>query len=308
MGKLHITGIDIGHNSIKAVALKSTHATYTLAGCHEIAVTHRVFSDNHTLNYQEIVKKLKELRKGLPWFYRHVALSIPENAVITKTLQLESPVLQGEEIWSITEALSRQVAFSLQDVQIDFVPSASEEGMYHVYIIKRDMVEKWASILHKAGFAPFYLATDSQARALLWQQTLGEQEADTWLVDVGVVHTLICGSASTQMPFFKTLSHVPLGSSSQSEDESIHALVLQLQREVQLFRSVHGADKVQALALVGENAHRLMEKGSQQLDVPCRILTSLPLLSDSRLYGVPWAGALGIGLCAQRWWASRYAR
>ncbi len=62
MGKSLVTGIDIGHHSIKAAVLKPMGDTYALVGYEELLVTADIFTDNHTLDYQKIVKKLKELK------------------------------------------------------------------------------------------------------------------------------------------------------------------------------------------------------------------------------------------------------
>ncbi|WP_428776711.1 pilus assembly protein PilM, partial [Vibrio sp.] len=85
-----VMGVDIGHHSIKAVVLKPAGSKYTLLGYKEIRVADDIFADNHALVYQKIVKKLKELKKGLPLFSRKVVVAIPDNTVISKVLQIDS--------------------------------------------------------------------------------------------------------------------------------------------------------------------------------------------------------------------------
>lgn len=337
MGKLRITGIDIGHHSIKAVALKSTHETHTLTGCYEVAVTPNVFSDNYTLNYQEIVKKLKELRKGLPWLNRRVALSIPENAVITKVLQLERPSELNDESWQIHDALQRQVTFPVQDVSLDFVPLTSDRLNYQVYAAKRDMVTQWIDTLKLAGFQPFYLTTEMQARLQLWQHITSEAKR-VWLVDVGLTRTLICCGLPDHSVFTQTFSHSPLtsplspysvaptaGFTSEAtiitpermSDGGTQAVdvdrwVEQFQREWRLFGSMYGDEwyddeRNAEIVLVGGGAYRVAQRAAQVLNQPCRVWAEFPNTAVMPAQHAAWAGAFSIALRAQQWWRVKHA-
>ena len=63
MGKSFVTGIDIGHHSIKAVVMKPAGELFELVSYKEVPATETIFSDNHTLNHQEIVNYLAQLNK-----------------------------------------------------------------------------------------------------------------------------------------------------------------------------------------------------------------------------------------------------
>lgn len=67
MDKLIVTGIDIGHNSLKAVVLKPTGNNYALLGYKEILLKEGIVAENNTINHQEIVKTLKQIKKELPF-------------------------------------------------------------------------------------------------------------------------------------------------------------------------------------------------------------------------------------------------
>lgn len=127
MGKSLVTGIDIGHHSIKAVVLKPVNGSYALVGYNELPITEGIFFDNHTLNYQKIVKKLKELRKGLPLFSHKVAVSVPDNAVISKVLQIDSSLDVREKEFAIYQAFSHQSPFPMQELSLDFVKVAEKK-------------------------------------------------------------------------------------------------------------------------------------------------------------------------------------
>ncbi len=63
MDKLTVAGIDISHNSLKAVILKPAKEGYSLLGYKEIVLNDAIVAENHTINHQEIVKTLKEIKK-----------------------------------------------------------------------------------------------------------------------------------------------------------------------------------------------------------------------------------------------------
>ncbi|MGR5471406.1 type IV pilus biogenesis protein PilM, partial [Vibrio astriarenae] len=78
-------GIDIGHNSLKAVVLKPNGNSYALLGYKEILLKEGIVAENNIINHQEFVKTLKEMKKMFPFGARQVAISVPDNAVISKT-------------------------------------------------------------------------------------------------------------------------------------------------------------------------------------------------------------------------------
>ncbi|WP_332058806.1 hypothetical protein [Vibrio taketomensis] len=59
MSNSFITGVDIGHHSLKAVVLKPVKGTLKLSEFRELVIEDNIFTDNHLLNYQKIVNKLK---------------------------------------------------------------------------------------------------------------------------------------------------------------------------------------------------------------------------------------------------------
>ncbi|MCG6450918.1 type IV pilus assembly protein PilM, partial [Vibrio parahaemolyticus] len=137
--------------------------SYSLVGYQEIVVSDDIFADNHTLDYQKIVKKLKELKKGLPLFSRKVALAVPDNAVISKVLQIDSDLDASEQEFAVYQAFSHQSPFPIDDLSLDFVPSGdnpagrSTNTLYQVYATRREVVDNRLSVASKAGFEPLLL-------------------------------------------------------------------------------------------------------------------------------------------------------
>lgn len=63
MDKRIVTGIDIGHNSLKAVVLKPNGEQFALLGYKEILLKDGIVAENNTINHQEIVNTLKQVKK-----------------------------------------------------------------------------------------------------------------------------------------------------------------------------------------------------------------------------------------------------
>lgn len=93
---------------------KTRGELYALVGYKELPISDDIFTANHTLEYQKTVKKLKELRKGLPFGCRNVAISVPDNTVISKVLQIESELEDREKSFRSIKPLLTSLPFLLR--------------------------------------------------------------------------------------------------------------------------------------------------------------------------------------------------
>ena len=221
MDKSLVIGIDIGHYSIKAVALKSKQGAISLESYQELPIEANIFSNNHTVNYQKIVKKLRELRKALPLFSRKVALAIPDEAVISKILQIDSGLEKQEKEYAISQAFSQQSHFPMEDLALDFVEinsSSPHQAMtsYQVYATKRLLIDDRVNTLTKAGYQPVLFDLQAHCLIHIWQMTSRKQRKFDWLmVDVGLSQTSVCIDFSDTFPFCK---HIALGTQFLNDD------------------------------------------------------------------------------------------
>ncbi|MCG6342616.1 type IV pilus assembly protein PilM [Vibrio fluvialis] len=294
MGKSLVTGVDIGHHSIKAVVLKPKGESYSLVGYQEIVVSEDIFADNHTLNYQKIVKKLKELKKGLPLFSRKVALAVPDNAVISKVLQIDSELDASEQEFAVYQAFSHQSPLPIEELSLDFVATGektlgrSSSLTYQVYGTRREVIDNRLSAMSKAGFEP--LLFDMQIHGLLniWQWVSRAQQRTDWmLVDVGFSQTSLCIDFADKTPFYKD---IPLGTRqlvaatsggnadlTSPQAHFIQELVERLARQNQLFLSLQGHQPLAGIWLSGGGAatEGLAQAISERLALPCELFNPL---------------------------------
>lgn len=305
MGKSFVTGIDIGHHSIKAVVMKPAGELFELVSYQEVPATEAIFSDNHTLNHQEIVKKLKELKKLLPMMARQVVLSVPDNAVISKLLHIDSELDEREKEFAIYQVFGQQSPFPVEELSLDYVKVESDAlkraptATYQVYATRKEVIETRLDAVKKSGFKP--VAMDIQAHGLLrvWQlaSQLDAPKANWLLVDIGKNQTSVCilppGRAAyyKDLPFGAKNLKAPLTPTEPSidsslslqldvQDEFISELAERLTRQLSMYASVNQQHQIEGIWLTGGGATMVAidETLSEKLNLPVEILNPFALL------------------------------
>ncbi len=315
-----VIGVDIGHHSIKAVVLKPAGDKYTLLGYQEIAVSEDIFTDNHALDYQKIVKKLKELKKGLPRFSRKVAVTIPDTAVISKVLQIDSELNRDEKEFTIQHAFTHQSPYSSEDLCFDFVSitdGANNDSIlaqqnleaFHVYASKKDVIESRSLALEKAGFLPVLADVHSHSLVHLWQRLSQTYQSYDWmLVDVGHKQTSLCMDLINQPPFYKSIA---MGAECCTQpSEQLSVLAENITSQIMRFVSVNGAHSVNGVWLCGGGANneQLLQALAEKCDMMCGVVDPFALFIDKAntrhrcsQYPTNFATATGIALLGINW-------
>ncbi|QIA64409.1 type IV pilus assembly protein PilM [Vibrio astriarenae] len=323
MGMSLITGIDIGRYSIKAVVVKPEKQHFTIVAFHELPVSDAVFSDNHTLNYQDSVKKLKDLKKMLPWMSHEAAMAIPDSTVISKVLQIDASTDDAEQEFAIHQAFSYQSPFSIEELRLDYVAASttgpSSTKAFQVFAAKREVIESRQRAAIKAGFKPRVMDTQAHALARVYQQAAEKTHKSGWLlVDVGHVQTTLClvGEAVVHKEFaFGTHSALSQEQAVTGDDGFVRQLSERLRRQIQMLPMASG-QSIQGIWLTGGGAYLAMieEHLSNALGLPCEKLAPLslasvkPKLCEQAMQGQhQYAVALGAALGAYEWESQHYA-
>jgi|GEM_PF-770908 len=299
-----VMGVDIGHHSIKAVVLKPAGDTYTLLGYQEIVINGGIFTDNHRLDYQKIVKKLKELKKGLPRFSRKVVVAIPDSAVISKLLQIDSELETDEHEYAIHQAFSHQSPFPSEELYLDFVAINQASGnetaadkkrtlAFQVYATKREAVDTRTLAIEKAGLIPILADVQSHGLVHLWQRLSQRYQTDEWmLIDVGDSQTSLCLDLVNKAPFYKQVAmggkHLTQSDESQKVEEgglssaAVDDLAEKVSKQIQLFVSVYGTHRVKGLWLCGGGAcsQHVADVLAKQCDLMCGVIDPFSVFYD----------------------------
>jgi len=329
MGKALVTGIDIGHYSIKAVVIRASNAGLELLRYKELPISEGIFADNHTLDHQRIVKKLKELKRLLPWRSHKVAVSIPDSAVSSKSVQVEQGSEGRELEFSIAQAFGQVSPIPVEALDFDFYPVAEQRSQrsttltYQVHATRKEVLESRLKALKKVGFQTVVADIHGHALSHLWQlaKQMNNSKQDWMLVDVGFQHTSLCCIPLGRAPFYK---EVPFGLQELTPEMELapplegehalnafaHKLAERLKRQISLFNSVNAQQPVAGIWLCGGGAMypQLMAllKRQLQLDVnllaPFSLVTNKTKLPSKQLVdNAIYSAAMGIALSGIAW-------
>ena len=297
MGRFLVTGIDVGHHSIKAVVLKSSGKESSLVAYKEVPVTENIFTDNQRVNQQSLINILKEVKKGLPLFSRHVAISLPDNTVISKVLTIESELEEREKEFAIYQAFAHQSPIPIEELSLDFVEVEDKTGgqqsglTYQVYATRKDVVEERLFAMKKAGFKP--ILVDMQAHSLqrIWQLACEKKAVDeNWmLVDIGLTQTSLCSAPSDSHLFFrdivfgtKNIEGAVEGDFTSGDVKTfLNQLAERLQKQIQLYNSVNPQRQLEGIWLSGGGAavEDVCIELARRLNLKCNHLNPLDLVN-----------------------------
>ncbi|GAB2638164.1 type IV pilus biogenesis protein PilM [Vibrio panuliri] len=307
-----ITGVDIGHYSIKAVVIKPVKGTLTLSACRELVLRESIFSDNHLLNHQEIVNKLKQLRKALPAFSRSVAFSVPDNSVISKVLQIDNSLSAQEKEYAIIEAFSHQSPFDVEELYFDHysLSDFTASNTHHsaqLYATKKTVVDNRTSSFRQAGFKPQLCDTQGHALTRLLQLLPPAEHYHWLLLDVGLTRSLLVRDFAQQPPWCK---EIPIGiddSVPQTGEPFVSQLVEHVQRQWQLLPTQQ-RDGVRGMWLTGGGANtpELAEQIATQLKLNVQRFNPFDMFEIQSTDidvcdGGRYAGAIGLSLLGYDW-------
>lgn len=303
MGKSFVTGIDIGHHSIKAVVMKPAGELFELVSYKEVPATEGIFSDNHTFNHQEIVKKLKELKKQLPMMARNVVLSVPDNAVISKVLHIDSELEEREKEFAIYQVFGQQSPFPVEELSLDYVKveldtlKRAPTSAYQVYATRKEVIETRMQALKKSGFKPMVMDTQAHGLLRVWQlATQIDSTKQSWLlVDIGYSQTSLCIAPNKRAAYYKDF---PFGTQNIKSSPALNLdddtpsvglnhqdafsaeLAERLIRQLSLYSSVNQQQKIDGIWLTGGGATlaAIDEYLSEKLALTVEVLDPLDLL------------------------------
>jgi type IV pilus assembly protein PilM len=298
MDKRIVTGIDIGHNSLKAVVLKPNGEQFALLGYKEILLKDGIVAENNTINHQEIVNTLKQVKKDLPFGASRVAISVPDNAVISKKLHIEQDLEENEIEFAVVQAFSHQSPFPVDELSLDFVRLNHEGGLrgpvsYQVFATRKDVVESRVEAIRKSGFKPVLVEVHSQSLGQIWKLATERfpDKSQYGLLDVGSVSSsftmfteqnelfhkeFACGTGSIHC----SVQESPLSGEEQAKTSQFNRqMVDRVKRQIQLYTSINGSQNIKGLWLSGEGSTTpmLAEELSHQLAVECELLNPLGL-------------------------------
>ncbi|MGF1784302.1 type IV pilus assembly protein PilM [Photobacterium swingsii] len=281
-------GIDIGHHSVKAVALAQKKESVELAAFAEVVLPPLVINEQHNVNAEHLLSAMRQIKKQLPRTARHVALGLPDSAVISKIIQLDTNLNNDELEFAVAQAIGSSSPFPLEELRLDFFPLDGAEMApalatlpYQVFASRKETIDNRVAVLSKAGMKATVM--ELQTHALLWLANHCREaerlEGIYGVIDIGQHHTEFCVDPPDSMAFHREIafgsSSFENGAQGRYADDNMmvfpatdtsdaerftQQLADQLRRQIQLYHSTHPRFPLAGLWLCGGCQSQILEE------------------------------------------------
>lgn len=291
-------GIDIGNHSVKAVALSQKKEQLELVAYAEVVLTSPVINEQHSVDSTALLSAIRKLKKSLPFGAKKVTLALPDSAVISKVIQLDTNLKEDEAVFAVSQALGSSSPFPVEELWVDFFPvesnafpDATTTVPYQIFATRKDTIDTRITAIKKAGLSAQVM--ELQTHALLWLVEHNAEVAginEQWgTVDVGECLTEFCIKPQNAAAYHReiafglrkyssslhrnTLSNGlhdagPIIKEPLSVDDIerfTQQLADQLKRQFQLYNSTHPRSPLKGIWLCGGGQHAISSELLQRL-------------------------------------------
>lgn len=171
-------GLDVSSSSVKLVELsQSADGELCLERVAIEPLEKGWITDGQIDKFDEVASAVRRAVTKSGTKTRHVAMAMPQSAVITKKIMLPAGLREDEMELQVEAEANQYIPFSLDEVSLDFCvigPSANSAGDVDVLIAasRRDRVEDRQGLAEAAGLKPVILDIESFASRLAIGRTV----------------------------------------------------------------------------------------------------------------------------------------
>ncbi|MBL8327550.1 MAG: pilus assembly protein PilM [Rubrivivax sp.] len=174
LGRQHppVIGLDISSSSVKLVELARTGTgELMLERLGSEPFEKGWITDGQIEKFDEVAEAVKRVVTKSGTKTRHVAMAMPQSAVITKKIMLPAGLREEELELQVESEANQYIPFSLDEVSLDFCvvgPSPTSAGDVEVLIAasRKDRVQDRQALAEAAGLKPVVLDIESHASRL----------------------------------------------------------------------------------------------------------------------------------------------
>ncbi|CAH0354499.1 pilus assembly protein PilM [Aquabacterium sp. CECT 9606] len=193
-------GLDISSSSVKLVELSQTQSgEYILERFASEPFEKGWIADGQIEKFDEVAEAVRKVVVKSGTRTKHVAMAMPQSAVITKKIMLPAGLREEEMEMQVEAEANQYIPFSLDEVSLDFCvvgPSPTSAGDVEVMIAasRKDRVQDRQGLAESAGLKPAILDIESYASRLAVQRLVenlpGEgKDALVALFEIGAENT-----------------------------------------------------------------------------------------------------------------------
>ncbi|MDE2401494.1 MAG: pilus assembly protein PilM [Burkholderiales bacterium] len=202
LGRKHppMIGLDISSSSVKLVELsQSPTGEYILERFASEPFEKGWIVDGQIEKFDEVAEAVRKVVSKSGARTKHVAMAMPQSAVITKKIMLPAGLREEEMEMQVEAEANQYIPFSLDEVSLDFCvvgPSPTSAGDVEVMIAasRKDRVQDRQGLAESAGLKPAILDIESYASRLAVERLVeslpGEgKDALVALFEIGAENT-----------------------------------------------------------------------------------------------------------------------
>ena len=174
LGRKHapLVGLDISSSSVKLVELsQSASGDYVVERFASESFEKGWIADGQIEKFDEVADAVRRVVVKSGTRTKHVAMAMPQSAVITKKIMLPAGLREEELEMQVESEANQYIPFSLDEVSLDFCvvgPSPTSVGDVEVLIAasRKDRVQDRQGLAEAAGLKPLVLDIESHASRL----------------------------------------------------------------------------------------------------------------------------------------------
>ncbi|MES2091033.1 MAG: pilus assembly protein PilM [Pseudomonadota bacterium] len=202
LGRKHppMIGLDISSSSVKLVELsQAVSGEFILERFASEPFEKGWIADGQIEKFDEVADAVRKVVIKSGTRTKHVAMAMPQSAVITKKIMLPAGLREEEMEMQVEAEANQYIPFSLDEVSLDFCvvgPSPTSAGDVEVMIAasRKDRVQDRQGLAEAAGLKPAILDIESYASRLAVQRLVdglpGEgKDALVALFEIGAENT-----------------------------------------------------------------------------------------------------------------------
>ena len=189
-------GLDISSSSVKVLEIaEAGKDAYRVERYAIEPLARDAVVDGNINNLEAAADAVKRAHKRLGTRIKHVAMSVPTGAVITKKI-IVSAALREEELEVQVEGEANQyIPFALEEVNLDFQvvgpsPTSPDEQEVMIAATRKERVEDRVAVAHLAGLKPLVMDVESFAQQSALSLVVrglanGAKDLNVAVVDIG---------------------------------------------------------------------------------------------------------------------------
>ncbi len=193
-------GLDISSSGVKLVELSQTNTgDYVLERFASEPFEKGWIADGQIEKFDEVAEAVRKVVTKSGSRTKHVAMAMPQSAVITKKIMLPAGLREEEMELQVEAEANQYIPFSLDEVSLDFCvigPSTTSAGDVDVLIAasRKDRVQDRQALAEASGLKPAILDIESHASRLAMERLVsslpGEgRDALVALFEIGAENT-----------------------------------------------------------------------------------------------------------------------